>query len=68
MNDTLTAVVFLADERTFNKVKYPDPTDIRFGKIGDVPVDARFMKEWEKQIGGKHNLFLREFISKLRFA
>lgn len=54
LNDTLTGVVFLVDERVFNKEKYPDVIDQT--------------KEWEKKIGGKQNVFLRQFISKLRFA
>lgn len=54
LNDTLTAVVFLVDERVFNKTKYPDPIVVT--------------NEWIKSIGGKQNAFMRQFLSTLRLA
>jgi len=65
LNDALTAAVFLADERVFDKIKYPDYVPLSFDLAKN---DPQHEKEWVKSIGGKQNVFLREFISKLRFA
>ena len=68
LNDTLTAVVFLVDERVFDKKKYPDIEDLmkNFGENKELTKD--YEKYWLETIGGKPNLFLREFLSKLRLA
>jgi hypothetical protein len=68
LNDTLTSVVFLVDERVFDKKKYPDPNEVYLQTLNGVPVSKRHYDEWVKSIGGKQNLFLREFLSKLRLA
>ena len=60
LNDTLTAVVFIVDERVFNKKKYPDLLE-REPSIKDY-------NKWVKSIGGKQNAFLREFLSKFKLA
>jgi hypothetical protein len=71
LNDTLTAVVFLVDERVFNKVKYPDIFKKRL-VLSFTESEFDFSKkeilEWEKTIGGKQNAFLREFLSKMKLA
>ncbi len=59
LNDALTAIVFLVDERVFNKNEYQDYENI---------IDGETYKEWLKKIGGKNNEFLREFLSKYRLA
>lgn len=61
LNNTLTAVVFLVDERVFDRVNYPDfqsPMSPSHG-YNDVHYN-----EWVKFIGGKKNAFLREFTDK----
>jgi len=65
LNDALTAVVFLVDERVFDKKKYPDCEELAFDFEKENP---QYKKQWEKSIGGKKNVFLREFLSKLRLA
>lgn len=59
LGDQLTAVVFLVDERVFNKSKYPD----------DNGVDP--FEDWTVGIPSKEKkqiLFLREFLSQFRLA
>ena len=67
MGDQLTAVVFLVDERIFNKKEYPDfsdwliknyPSELLFGD--DEP---EYYQEWVNFIGGEKNVKLREFLS-----
>lgn len=65
LNDSLTALCFIADERVFNRVKYPDyvPYD------DDPESDAIEYEHWvEEVIGGKKNLFLRNLISGKKLA
>jgi hypothetical protein len=59
LNDTLTGIVFLVDERVFDKEKYPDYDET----ILETPYD-----EYCEIIGGEKNLFLREFLSQFRLA
>lgn len=74
LNYALTAVCFLADERVWNKEKYPDwigernhwerdfdvsPSEDKFGKT---------ISEWSESIGGKKNAFLRELLKDKRLA
>ena len=59
LGDQLTAVVFLVDERVWDKTNYPDITESVF----DIDwTDGIEEKELEKI------LFLREFLSKFRLA
>lgn len=62
LNDTLTAVVFLVDERVFNKEKYPDYETY----FNEENVPAYDM--WVKEIGGETNVFLRKFLPQFRMA
>jgi hypothetical protein len=78
LGDQLTAVVFLIDERVFNKTLYPDfvPEELPYStrKPSDKAMsqlEARNSKayaEWEKEIGGPVNAFLREYLKPLRLA
>lgn len=61
LGDQLTSVNFLADERVWDKEKYPD--FIYTGEIIEQEYDY-----WVDSIGGKKNAFLREFLRKLRLA
>ncbi len=68
LNNALTAVVFLADERVFNKRLYPDYTAPEL--VGDTSEElAEWGKhneaqynEWLQRIGGHKNAFLRDFL------
>jgi hypothetical protein len=73
LNDALTAIVFLVDERVFNKKKYPDVDDwIEQTHGGSFDHDSSHFqdlyKEWLKFIGGEKNRFLREFLKPLKLA
>lgn len=59
LNDTMTGIVFLVDERVFNREKYPD-----FEPSNEKGVYL----EWVKLIGGKKNEFLRGFLKNFRLA
>jgi hypothetical protein len=61
LNDTMTAVCFICDERVFNKVKYPDYE----GYGNDFADDY---DEWLESIGGEKNVFLRELIKDKKLA
>ena len=75
LGDQLTAIVFIVDERVFNKEKYPD-----FDFIGTsfenspnsreyiYDKDIKEYNEWVESIGGNKNLFLREFLKRFRLA
>lgn len=59
LGDQLTAIVFIVDERVFNRTKYPDPQP--------------FASEHEQllfmiSIGGENNYKLREYLKQFRFA
>jgi hypothetical protein len=59
LGDQLTAVVFLVEERVWDKKKYPDLTD------------SVFDEDWTEGIEEKELnkiLFLREFLSQFRLA
>jgi hypothetical protein len=65
LNDALSAIVFLVDERVFDKIKYPDLVHPSFDHRKE---DPQYDRKWIKSIGGKQNVFLREFLSKYRLA
>jgi hypothetical protein len=62
LNDALTAVVFLVDERVFNKEKYPD--FILEDSYSNEEDANEAYKKWEDIIGGKKNVFLRNFLER----
>lgn len=74
----MTAVVFLVDERVFNKTLYPDfqeeklPYGVRKpSKKAEIELDERNeanYQKWVEKIGGLKNAFLREFLKPLRLA
>ena len=70
LGDQLTAVVFLVDERVFNKKKYPDYNGLFHG---DGTPNAHDYTEWKKQFGTyepdiEKIIFLREFLSNFKLA
>jgi hypothetical protein len=60
LGDQMTAFVFLADERVFNKKKYPDFKTNWFNPFSK--------SNWIKEIGGDKNYFLREFLRDKKLA
>lgn len=76
LNDTLTAVVFLVDERVFDKKKYPgifmpswDKDD--YDSTTKVHYRISHKKEYEKwlnTIGGVKNERLRNFLTNFKLA
>ena len=79
LGDQLTAVVFLVDERVYDKVTYPDFMGTPFPwPSHKKPSDAEYRKWeagnnknydlWVERIGGDINVFLREFLRPLRLA
>ena len=64
LNDALTGVCFLVDERVFNREVYPDFID---GDYSKKQLDKRYAK-WADSIGGPKNVFLRDFLKGFRLA
>lgn len=65
LNDTLTAVVFLVDERVFKRDFYPD--FVRNEMVSDE-VNEKQYKGWLERIGGETNAFLRTFLPNFKLA
>ena len=78
LGDQLTAVVFLVDERVFNKTLYPDfiPETLPWGRkkpsekeLAELEArNAENYKYWVEKIGGEKNAFLRDYLKPLRLA
>jgi hypothetical protein len=78
LGDQLTAIVFLVDERVFNRTLYPDfqeeklPYGVRKpSKKVETELEERNEANYEKwvdKIGGPTNALLREFLKPLRLA
>lgn len=78
LGDQLTAVVFLVDERVFNRELYPDfqeeklPYGVRKpSKKAQIELEERNesnYQKWVEKIGGPQNAFLREYLKPLRLA
>jgi len=79
LGDQLTAVVFLVDERVFNREVYPDfvgtpytwpshrkPFDREYEKWKEI--NDKNYAAWVERIGGEKNAFLREFLKSFRLA
>jgi hypothetical protein len=68
LNDTLTAIVFLVDERVFKRDVYPDFVTTTFPDYESDEEGERQYKEWVKKVGGESNVFLRTFLQNFRLA
>lgn len=66
LGDQLTAVVFLVDERVWDKEKYPDFEEV-YGLCSEPVKNPNYMV-WVNSIGGEQNVFLREFLKQFRLA
>ena len=86
LNDMLSAIVFIVDEKVFNKEKYPNFNDWLIQNYGDLVLekpfkdfsklmsdssskeDQKIWQSWVNFVGGKKNVFLREFLQNFRLA
>lgn len=72
LGDQLTAIVFIVDERVFNKKKYPDFEDWLNNDKGydyfNSDGDKTIYRNWLELIGGEKNLFLRDFLKNFKLA
>lgn len=78
LGDQLTAVVFLADERVWNKEKYPDhdpnpqPDSVEISpgvyETPGVHLIPESMDSYKNRLGGEQNVWLREFLRQFRLA
>jgi hypothetical protein len=78
LGDQLTAIVFLVDERVYNRTLYPDfiSESIPWGKKKPSEKQISLLEEknlnnykhWEEKIGGPKNAFLRDYLRNLRLA
>jgi hypothetical protein len=78
LNNTLTSIVFLVNERVFDKVNYPNfekemlpwsktkPSEKKLKELEER--NANNYENWIDKIGGPKNAFLREFLSKFKLA
>lgn len=75
LNSMLSAIVFLVDERVFNKKDYPD---FKAGEFSDEFSDEernKFFEEegvrynkWIEKVGGEKNIMLRSLLSNKKLA
>lgn len=74
LNSMLTAIVFLVDERVFNKRVYPDfealeLTDEYILNYEQYKIDNSLKyNKWITEIGGEKNAFLKTFLSDKKLA
>ena len=83
LGEQLTAVVFIVDERVFNKEKYPDFVFTNqtqktpgYGMWSNDPLKPEFLneneakrwEEWVNSIGGETNLWLRFWLKNFSLA
>ena len=78
LNNTLTAIVFLVDERVYDKVTYPNfeketlpyskrkPSEKQLKELEER--NAENYEKWVEKMGGQKNVFLREFLSGFKLA
>jgi hypothetical protein len=78
LNNTLTAVVFLVDERVFDRVTYPNfekevlpwsktkPSEKKLKELEER--NAVNYEKWVEKIGNGKNVFLREFLKQFKLA
>jgi hypothetical protein len=70
LNNALSAICFIANERVWNKEKYPDWEDHKEMQIsiGDKFFILHSKEAWLNFIGGEKNLFLRELLKDKHLA
>jgi hypothetical protein len=65
LNNALSAICFLADERVWDKEKYPDFDE--FLMVENM-ANAEAYAQWKVSIGGEQNVFLRELLKDKHLA
>ncbi len=70
INDALTGVAFIADERVWDKETYPDFDHNSYSKVEKITGNEykEDYDKWLENIGGETNLFLREFLITKKLA
>lgn len=68
LNDMLSAIVFIVDERVFDKEKYPDYSNLIISNGARTIIPTQTEEEWIKSIGGQQNAQLRTFLKDFRLA
>ena len=66
LNNMLSGICFIVDERVFNKKKYPDLEE--FLKTVDGYSESENYQDWINSVGGEQNVILREFLSNYKLA
>jgi len=65
LNNALTSISFLVDERVFSKGVYKDYVELENLTKHENTIERN---KWIKSIGGKQNEFLRDFLKPFRLA
>jgi len=69
LGDQLTAIVFLVDDRVFDKENWPDYDGVYLNNIpAKIPYYEWKMKFSDDEITSDRIVFLREFLKQFRFA
>ena len=68
LNDSLSAISFIVNERVFNKIKYPDYLLENTNIIGMTTEKDHKYDLWVESIGGAKNSFLRNWVKNFRLA
>lgn len=74
LNNSMSAISFIVDERVFNKEKYPyrflggtkEEGNGIISSLVYMPPESE--ESYIKRLGGKKNVFLREFLSQFKLA
>lgn len=65
LNNATSAIVFLVDERVFDRETYPDFVKNDF--LSDE-INKKHYDKWVEKVGGEQNVFLRSFLPKFKLA
>jgi len=83
LNDALTAICFICDERVFNYKDYPDIGNYTYPEFKNADLSLKLLmmskeeqkekflheyNKWEKFMGGKKNVFLRNLLKGKKLA
>jgi hypothetical protein len=68
LNNALTAICLILDERVFNKEKYPDYLDWYQANSNPGLCISPDPKDWVKFVGGENNVLLRDLLKDKRLA
>lgn len=69
LNDAMTAICFICDQRVWDFKKYPDLVEEEFfDGVRNLDDIEEIRKNWEITMGGKTNVFLRNLIRGVRLA